>query len=209
MQRTKSLGVLVILAVAVLPAWAQADDMSFRVRADGGSRITFVSDAMLETINGVSSQLEGNLRIDPNNLSSASGKLQVPVKSIRTGIALRDEHLRSPKWLNAKKYPNVVFEITGVKGAKKLQPGKTAKLKIRGKFSVHGVTRTVVAQARAQYHPLTKKMRKTPGIDGDVIRGKARFKISLSDYNVDIPAPVRLKVSDEIVVNVNLRAIAK
>ncbi|MFW6051791.1 MAG: YceI family protein [Myxococcota bacterium] len=209
MHRTKHLGILVAAAVLAVPAWAMADEQDFRVRRDGGSRVTFVSDAMLETINGVSSQVEGTLRVDPNDLSNASGKLQVPVSSIRTGIELRDQHLQSEKWLDAAKHPNVVFEITGVQGAKKLEPGKTASLKIRGKLSVHGVTRNVVAEARARYYPLTDKMRETPGIDGDVIRGKARFKIELSDYGVDIPTAVRLKVSNEITVNINLRAIAE
>lgn len=209
MHRIKSLSFLVAASVLVLPAWAMADTQTFRVKKDGGSRITFVSDAMLETINGVSSQLHGELQVDPNDLSNVSGKLQVPVKSIRTGIALRDEHLQSAKWMNAKKWPDVTFEIDKVTGAKKLSPGKTESLKIHGKLTAHGVTRKVVAQARARYYPLTDELRQTPGITGDLIRGKARFKIKLSDYNIDIPAPVRLKVSNEITVNINLRAMAQ
>lgn len=208
MQRTKTFGLIVALAALALPGWALADVQPFRVKRDGGSRITFVSDAMLETINGVSSQLHGDLRIDPDDLSNVSGKLQVPVDSIRTGIALRDDHLQSSKWLDAKKHPNVTFEITKVEGARRLAPGKTESLKIHGRLSIHGVTRKVVAQARARYYPQSDKMRQA-GITGDMIRGKARFEIELSDFNVDIPAAVRLKVSNEIAININLRAVAQ
>ncbi len=46
-------------------------------------------------------------------------------------------------------------------------------------------------------------------IDGDVIRAQASFRIRLTDYNVSVPLPVRLKVANEIRVNVTIRAIAE
>jgi polyisoprenoid-binding protein YceI len=208
MQRTRKLTILAVMAALALPTWVAADShRTFQVRKDGGSRIAFVSDAMLETINGVSSQLHGTLKVDPNNLSTASGKLQAPVASFRTGIDLRDQHLQSEKWLNAKKHPNITFEIDKVTGASKLEPGKTQSFKIHGKATMNGVTKPVVAQAKARLYPVDEV--RSQGIDGDVIRGKAQFKLELSDFNVDIPASVRLKVSNEITVNINLRAIAE
>jgi len=52
-------------------------------------------------------------------------------------------------------------------------------------------------------------MRATPGITGDVLRGRARFTVQLSDFGIDVPAVVRLKVSNEITVTVNLRAMTE
>lgn len=204
MQRIEHLIAPGVLAVLLLPAWALADTHGFRVDPEGGGRVEFVSDATLETIHGVSEKLQGELRFDPNDLSTASGKLRVPVAAMRTGIALRDEHLRGDDWLDAKKHPHVTFVLTKVSGAKRLEPGKTRRLRLHGKLSLHGVTRKVVAQARARYEPRARGDRQ----GGGVIRGKARFSLELDDYDIDIPLPVRLKVANEIVLNVVLRAAA-
>jgi polyisoprenoid-binding protein YceI len=208
MRRSKVLSILIAIGMLTLPVMASADSVSFGIRKGGGSKAVFVSDAMLETINGVSSQLHGSITADPENLSNVRGTLEVPVKSLRTGIDLRDEHLRGEEWLNASRYPAIKFEITGVEGASKLPPNQTKRLKVKGRFSVHGVTKNVTAEARVKYIPLNDEMRKK-GIHGDVIRGRARFKIELDDYNIDIPTPVRLKVSNELQINVDFRAIAQ
>lgn len=208
MRTTVVIATLSILA-AFLPDVADAQARRFRIRDDGGSRITFVSDAPLETINGVSSRVYGEVTFDPANLSSARGRVEVPVASLRTGIDLRDEHLRSDTWLDAEAHPQAVFEITGVEGASSLRPNQEARLTVNGRFTLHGVTRRVRARARVKWIPLTEEMRGTPGINGDVLRVRARFTVRLSDFGVEVPAVVRLKVSNEIIVTANLRAIAE
>lgn len=186
---------------------ASAQARNFEVRNDGGSRIQFISDAPLETITGVSSHVTGEVRIDPSNLSSASGRVAVRIASLRTGVDLRDEHLRSDNWLNAEAHPEATFELVRIEGAERLRPNQQAQVRLHGRFTLHGTTRNIVANARIRYIPLTDEMR-SARINGDVLRAQASFRIQLSDYGVSIMAPVRLKVSNEIRVNVTLRGIA-
>jgi polyisoprenoid-binding protein YceI len=186
---------------------AAAQARTFNIRNDGGSRIQFISDAPLETITGVSSHVTGSVQVDPNNVSATRGTVQVRVASIRTGVDLRDEHLRSDNWLDAGAHPNASFEITRVEGASRLTPNQLATVRVHGRFSIHGVTRDVVANARVRLIPLNDELR-SQHIDGDVIRVQASFRVQLTDYNVSVPLPVRLKVSNEIRVNVTIRAIA-
>lgn len=200
------LSVLVVLML--LPATGEAQAKTFTVRDDGGSRATFVSDAPLETITGVTSRLGGVLTVDPKNVAATRGTIRVKVATLRTGNDLRDEHLQNDKWLDAKRFPEATFEITSVSGAASLTPNKDTKLRIKGKFTIHGVTKQITATATVRYVPLTAEMRGTPGITGDVIRGSASFSIKLTDFGVSVPAIVRLKVSNEIAVTVNLRGIA-
>ena len=196
------------VALLSIPALVDAQARTFHVRDDGGSRVTFVSDAPLETMTGVSSRMTGELSIDPNNVSATRGTIRVPISSLRTGIDLRDEHLRNDKWLDEKRFSHATFAITSVSGPEKLQPNKDTKLKIQGDFTIHGVTRKVTATAKVRWVPLTEEMRKTPGITGDVVRGSASFSVRLTDYGITVPSIVRLKVANEIDVTVNLRAIA-
>lgn len=190
-----------------LSSVADAQTRTWTIRNDGGSRIQFISDAPLETITGVSSHVTGELTIDPSNLSSLRGTVSVRVASIRTGVDLRDEHLRSDNWLDADRWPNATFEITRVEGASSLRPNHVTRMRIHGRFSIHGRTHDIVANARVRLIPLTDEMRANH-IDGDVIRAQASFRIQLTDYNVSVPLPVRLKVSNEIRVNITIRAIA-
>ncbi len=191
----RALAVLVALAV---PAVALAQAKRYDVHAAGGSRITFESDAPLETITGVSSSVSGQIQVDPANLSTVSGRIEVPIASLRTGVDLRDEHLRSANWLDAQRFPTATFEITGVQGANALRLGQTARLRLRGRFTVHGVTRDVTAPAEVTYRA---------GENGEAptIVARASFSVNLPQHGVSVPALVRLKVSDEISVRVSLR----
>jgi polyisoprenoid-binding protein YceI len=198
MQGTRIVATLVTAAVLALPAWASADVQRFEIAKDGESRAMFVSEAMLETIKGISSELHGSVKFDPNDLSSVEGELKIPADSMKTGIELRNEHLKSEKWLHAEKYPYITFEITGVQGASRLEPGQTKRLKVEGKISVHGVTKPVTADVRAKHMP-----------DEGVLRARAKFKLKLDQFNIDIPTAVRLKVSNEITIKIDLRGVAQ
>ena len=199
---------LILAALTLgLTSLASAQSREFTIRNDGGSRIQFISDAPLETITGVSSHVTGAVNVDPSDLSSARGTIRVRVASIRTGVDLRDEHLRGDGWLDAERYENATFEITRVEGASSLSPNQTTRVRIHGRFSLHGVTRDVVANARVRLIPLNDELR-AARITGDVIRAQASFRVQLTDYDVSVPLPVRLKVANEIRVNVTIRAVA-
>ncbi|GAB4202370.1 MAG: hypothetical protein OHK0013_15560 [Sandaracinaceae bacterium] len=198
---------LVAVFVSLSPLAARAQARTFVIRNDGGSRIQFVSDAPLETITGVSSHVTGELSVDPQNLATARGRVNVQIASIRTGIDLRDEHLRADNWLDAGRYPQAVFEITGVEGASTLPPNEMQRLRLRGRFTLHGVTREIVAEAQVRLVPFSEELR-AARVDGDVVRAQASFRVRLSDFGVSIPAIVQLKVANDIEVNVTIRATA-
>lgn len=203
-----SWGALSLALGLALASNASAQARTFEIRNDGGSRIQFVSDAPLETITGVSSHVTGELNVDPTNLAAARGRVAVQIASIRTGVDLRDEHLRSAMWLDAGSHPQATLEITGVEGATALTPNQMQRVRIRGRFTLHGQTREIVADTQVRLVPMSEELR-AAHIDGDVIRAQASFRIRLSDYGVSIPAVVQLKVANEIEVNVTIRAVAR
>lgn len=194
------LGVLCLLTVA---AQAFAEARPFRVIS--GSQIQFVSDAPLERITGRSQSVTGTLQIDVANLAATRGTISVPINSIRTGLDLRDEHLRGPDWLDGGHHPNGTFEITSVEGATALTPNQTVRVTLHGNFSIHGVSRPVAASAQVRLIPASDELR-GQGVTGDLIRGQASFTLNLPDFNISVNPLVRLKVSDSIRVNVTIRA---
>lgn len=189
-----------VLSLLLVSASVFAQARTFTV-GGSGNRIRFTSDAPLETMVGTSSRLSGSFVFDPANLASASGTVEVPIASLRTGIDLRDEHLRSSSWLDAARFPNARFELISVSGASSLTPGAEQRLTLRGRFTLHGQTREVSARARVTL---------VAGAAGarDTVRVRARFDVRLSDYGVSIPDVVQLKVADQIAVDVSVNATA-
>jgi len=191
----------VILAVwLAVPAVSQADATTFRVSNDGKSRVTFVSDAPLDTMTGKSSKVIGTLTVDPSDITKTTGSFKVPVVSLRTGNDLRDEHLQGDGWLDAKKNPDIVFEIDkvilGKRDSPELKKGKVTKVQVTGKFTAHGVTQPVTTNGTVKW-------------SDDALLIKADFTAKLEDHEISVPAIVRLKVANEIAVSVDLRAVAQ
>ena len=191
---------LILAAFMAVPAVSQADATTFVVRADGKSKATFVSDAPLETMTGRSSKVSGSLSMDPAAIGNTSGSFKAPVASLRTGNDLRDEHLQGDGWLDAKKHPNIHFEITeivlGKKDSSELKSGKDRKVQVKGKFTAHGVSKPVLAKGTVNW-------------SGKQLRIKADFTVVLEDHDISVPSIVRLKVANDIAVSVDLRAVAE
>ena len=181
---------MALAAVALFGVEAEAQ-RTFEVQR---IRATFRSEAPLETINGLTNEGSGSIRVDPSNLSSASGTITIPVRTLRTGIELRDEHLVGPEWLDAGNHPNATFVITGVSGASSLQANQDVNLRVTGRFTIHGVTKNVTARLRVRWD------------GGSTLRARAQFQIELDDYNVSINPAVQAKVSNEITIQVDIRA---
>ena len=108
MKNATRVSAIVAVCMAV-PAISQADATTLHVRNDGKSRVTFVSDAPLETMTGKSSKVTGSVTLDPADISKTQGSFKVPVVSLRTDNDLRDEHLQGDGWLDAKKNPKIHF----------------------------------------------------------------------------------------------------
>lgn len=191
----------VLLAPSLAPSQASAQARTYRMSRGGGSRIQWVSDAPLERITGVNNAVHGELQVDPANLASARGTVNVDIAQMRTGLDLRDEHLRGSDWLDAEQFPRATLEITGIEGATELRPNETQRVTIRGRFTLHGVTRDISASTQVRLVPAS-------GDTPELIRAQATFEVQLSDYQVSISAPVRLKVSNTIRINVTIRALA-
>src|SRR5262245_1770253 len=190
-------GWLTIALLGLGAARVESQQRNFVV--DRTSQVQFVSEAPLERITGTSSGASGLLLVDPAQPAEARGEVSIQVASIRTNIDLRDEHLRSDAWLDAGRYPRILFTLTGVTMGGELVPNGVGEPSVRGTLSVHGVTRDVSTKARVRYVPAS-----APG-ERDVLRIQASFVVHLKDHAVSIPSIVALKVSPDITVNVDIK----
>lgn len=150
------------------------------------TNVTFVSEADLETIHGVSHAMAGSITVDASG-KKASGSLRVGVGALRTGIAKRDEHLRSDAWLDARKYPYIRLQVvSAVEGT----DGKTWAMTAR--ITIKGVTKAMTSKAKVRAIPA--KLGQSLGA-GSWVRVRTKFVVKLADFNIKVPQMVGSKVS--------------
>ena len=127
----------------------------------------------------------------PNaDFSDATIELTAEAKTVNTYLSMRDDHLRSADFFDVEKHPTITFKSTSVKKA------KGNNYVIKGNFTMHGVTKTVVL---AGVHNGTTKNRAGADLAGLKISGL----IKRSEYGVGVTMPYTV-VADEIYLNADL-----
>jgi polyisoprenoid-binding protein YceI len=152
--------------------------------------ITFDSQADIETIVGTTNKATGTVKADLEK-GVGSVSLSVPVASLKTGIELRDEHLRSENWLDEKKFPQITFV------SKKAEPVKDAKnkVKVTGDFTMHGVTKEMTVVVDWKELP-AEAVKKSGFPEGQWLKFSTEFPVKITDFGVKIPDGVGPKVSE-------------
>jgi polyisoprenoid-binding protein YceI len=131
---TRWLAVALALGLAGWVATARADAVRFRIQPE--SDVTFKATSRLMNADGRFQHVEGEIVVDPKDLTTARVALSVLASSIETGIAMRDNHLKSEDFLDVKQFPRLTFESARVQA-----DGRRAT--VFGRLTVHGVTRDI------------------------------------------------------------------
>lgn len=201
---------LVGALVALAPLLVSAQPVTFKVLDGGQSRATFKTEAPLETIVGNTSLVSGTVIFDHDKPAAATGRIEVDLASLRTGIDMRDEHLRSPMWLDTANSPKATFDLTKVVLAGSLKPAQSLKGKAYGKLTIRGVTRDIVADLTATSFPLTDALKNPDfGFTGDLMKIDVSFKTSFTNHGMQVPQMLFYKVSNDIDVQTSLTLVAQ
>lgn len=164
----------------------------------GGNQVSFSSEAPIEDFTGVCNKVAGQCRLDPRNVEMLVGSFSIRVEDMRTGVDLRDEHMRGADWLDATQYPEIVIDVTSVKDVKK-SGANAATLTLVETCALHGKSSPVEIPATLSY--LDESPTTMARVKGDLMRLRAEFTVKLSDYQIAGPEAsktIGLKVSDDI-----------
>lgn len=162
----------------------------------GNNQASFISQSTIEDFTGVCNKIGGECTMDPRNIESFKGSFWVRIEDLKTGIDLRDHHLRSPDWLDAAKYPKIEISIAKVEQVKKLA-ANSASMVMVGSAAIHGKTHDVKINATLTYLDETPQTMKR--VKGDLIRIRAEFEIKLADFGITGPSgsdTIGLKVAE-------------
>lgn len=91
----------------------------------------------ISSVHGRFTEFAGRIEIAPDEVEKSRVEAVIRAASIDTGNGMRDEHLRSPDFLDVGKYPEITYRSTG------LTPAGLDRWTVHGELTLHGVARPV------------------------------------------------------------------
>lgn len=137
----------------------------------------------------------GTVTVNEADPSKSTIALEIKAESLDTANEKRDQHLKSPDFLNAKEFPVISFKSTAVKKT----GDKT--FEVTGNLTAHGVTKPVTATFNAIGTGKGAKGETRAGAD-------ATLTIKRADFGIGPTFPAAA-ISEDIVLHVSLEAIKK
>jgi len=108
------------------------------ININHSSALFAVRHMMVSWVCGQFSKISGRLDFDPLQVAAAAVAVEIDAASIYTGVEQRDQHLKSPDFLDVEKYPTITFKSARV------EPDGLDQALVQGDLTLHGVTRPVV-----------------------------------------------------------------
>jgi polyisoprenoid-binding protein YceI len=180
-----------VSSLVALPALAEPAEWALDA---SHSTIGFsVAHLVVSEVEGKFKTYTGKALLEEADLTKSTVEFSADVASLDTGDAKRDEHLKSPDFFDAAKFPKLTFASTKITKA-----GKGYKLK--GNLTIHGVTKEVTLDATVSQpikNPWGKQVRAV----------KITGKLKRSDFGLSWNKTLDqggVLVGDEVALNLKL-----
>jgi polyisoprenoid-binding protein YceI len=156
---------------------------------------------MITTVKGRFTSVSGTITVDEQNPDRSKVEAEIATATLVTGADQRDEHLRSPDFLDVEKFPTITFRSKRIQGTSK-NPGD--EFRVTGDLSIHGTTREVTLDA------VYEGTGKDPW-GGERVSFSATTKIDRRDFGLTWNQALEtggLLVGNEIKISIEVQAVA-
>lgn len=179
--------ILFIMVVGVF-SWNMAQAVSLEVTS-GQVEFLAIGKPSAIKIRGQGRGLKSDLQWSEGKLT---GRLLFDLNSLSTGIELRDQHMKE-KYLETGRFSQAEFVLNPVLLKKDLckEVMPLEKEPFQGTLKLHGVEKTVSGD-------FDLKSEKDRG------RALVRFALNISDYKMEVPIYLGIKITDRIENSVTL-----
>ena len=185
---------LYTLVVAMLLTVSAAAQDAWQLDPPHSSAQFSVRHLGVSTVRGAFTKVSGSVVYDPANLNKSSIQAAIDAASVDTRVEMRDNDLRSPRFLDAQKYPTITFQ------SKKVEAAGADKLKVTGDLTIHGVTKEVVLDVDGP----TPSIKDPMGKDRLRMGASATTKVNRNDFGVSgLPGIV----GDDITITLDIEMI--
>jgi polyisoprenoid-binding protein YceI len=185
---------VVVLAFGAVPVPAESAVQAIVVENGIASFYVRTNIPGIE-ISGKSGEVKAHVRVhhDRNGLNVERIEARVPVMSLKTGMSLRDEHMRKRIFTTERgEVPELRFE-SGDVTCPGVSPGHEAKCTIAGTMVIRGIP-----------HAFSLPMKVRQESNGTAFRATGDGVVKLSDYGIEQPSQLGVKAANEIVIHLDL-----
>ena len=137
MKRTRMAGWAAALVLAAGTAAAGAQVGDWKLDPNHSEADFAIKHMAVSTVHGSFRGVSGVVHLDSADLKKSSVDASIDVGTVDTGIAARDNHLKSPDFFDAAKFPAMSFKSTGITKA-------GDHYDVAGLLTLHGTTKPVV-----------------------------------------------------------------
>ncbi|MFF2659766.1 YceI family protein [Kitasatospora sp. NPDC058032] len=162
------------------------------------TRIGFVArHAMVTKVRGSFTAFEGTAHLDGGDPARSAGQVTIKSESIETGVAQRDQHLRTNDFLDAPTYPEITFRSTSV------EPRSDSDFRVTGDLTIKETTRPVTIDFEYTGNAVDPYGNLRVGLEGSVTISRKEFGIT---WNAALEGGGVL-VGDKVVLEFDISAI--
>ncbi|MEO0470089.1 MAG: YceI family protein [Bacteroidota bacterium] len=145
------------------------------------SQINFtIKNFGINTVKGTVSDLQGEVRFDPNQLAQSKIDVSVAVSTLQTGIKKRDEHLMKDDFFAAETYPRISFSSSEIKA-------KGNKFIANGSLTIRGVSQEVSI-------PFSAEEGEKRILRGDLTINRKDFKVGEDTSSFTVGDEVKISI---------------
>jgi polyisoprenoid-binding protein YceI len=160
----------------------------FHVDRNADNDVRFISEAPIEEVVGVTDRIDGYVLLNGPRLEAGSATegtqlyLEVDLASLDTGLGLRNRHMRE-NYLEVEDFPYAFLEATIVRVEAVAAGG--FRVTAQGVITIHGVEREMDIPCDVAER-------------GEGYRVQCAFEVLLSDFEIEIPRLMFLKLANEV-----------
>jgi polyisoprenoid-binding protein YceI len=167
----------------ILSTQARAQTSTWAIDPNHSSVTFEVVHLGISHVHGSLMGVNGTLQLNEKDITKSVVTSTIETKTVNTGVTARDNDLKSPKYFDIEKYPQITFKSTAVtKSGDKHQ--------LIGDLTLNGVTKSVTMDLDGPVPPQTVK-------DKVLSAFSATGKIKRSDFNFGSGTPAAV-IGDEI-----------
>ena len=187
---SRSLFWLAVVVALVLPAFAATE--TWQLDPPHTSTQFSVRHMGISTVRGAFTKISGTVQYDPSDVAKSVLDVTIDANSLDTRVEMRDNHVKSPDFLDVAKYPTITFR------SKRVEPAGAGHLKVIGDLTIHGTTKQVEMDVEGPSQAI-----KDPR-GNEHMGASATTKISRKEFGVSgLPG----MVGDEITITIDAEMV--
>ena len=165
-QRVLVFGLCVILLAT--PALAA----TYKIDGVHSSAVYKVTHFNVSNFYGTFNEIAGTIEYDSDNIGASSIEISINAASVDSRAGRRDNHLKSPDFLNVKQFPKITFKSKSVES-------KGEAMEITGELTLLGVSREITITAEITGEG------KNPRSGDEMVGFEARFIVDRTAHDMN------------------------